>query len=372
MISAVEVKKYGAKIGLDTVGVTSADSFPEYVKVVQNRIENGLIPTESQEAEDIFKRLKFHSKPEKSLPQAKSVLSLGMRYLVKGNADDTRPGVPCGRIGRHYWRDFYGELWRKKARLANFLKRRGVQCSKEAYLPYKLVAHKAGVGFYGKNCLIQTKDFGSWIVLVSIVTDTSFEFDSPLSLDCGTCEACMKACPTHAIVAPYTLNIGRCINHLLASTKPIPIELRHLIGNRINSCDRCQEVCPHNRNVAPVRRKVPNPRMKWGTSPALIPLLGIFEEEFKRSFADLDWYKPELKFLKRNVIVALGNIGDPLSLSALSKMLRNQEDMIRAHAAWAIGKIGGLKAKQLLHDAIRKEKDAVVKKEIDNALSMLS
>ena len=369
MISSAEVKKYGAKIGLDIVGVTSTEPFPEYVKIVQNRIKNGLIPIESQEAEDIFKRLNFHSEPEKSLPRAKSVLSLGMRYLVKGNADDTKPGVPCGRIGRHYWRDFYGELWRKKARLANFLKRKGVQCSKEAYLPYKLVAQKAGVGFYGKNCVLQSKDYGSWIILVSIVTDVNFEVDSPSSENCGSCVACIKACPTQAIVTPYILNIGRCVNHLLASTKPIPIELRHLIGNRINSCDRCQEVCPHNQSVAPVERKFPNPRMKWGTSPALIPLLDISEEEFKRSFADLDWYKPELKFLKRNVILALGNIGDPLSLLALNKMLRNQEDMIRAHAAWAIGKIGGLEAKQLLHDAFRKEKDADVKKEINNALS---
>jgi len=104
MVSAAEVKKYGAKIGLDIVGVTSADPFPEYVKIVQNRIKNRLVPIESQEAEDIFKRLNFYSEPEKSLLLARSVLSLGMRFFMNGNADATRPGVPCGRIGRHYWR----------------------------------------------------------------------------------------------------------------------------------------------------------------------------------------------------------------------------------------------------------------------------
>jgi len=217
--------------------------------------------------------------------------------------------------------------------------------------------------------LIQTEHFGSWIALVSIVTNANLEFDEPLSLNCGLCEACIRACPTQAIVAPYTLNIGRCINHLLASTQPIPIELRPLIGNQINSCDRCQEVCPHNRNVPPVKKKFPNPRKNWGTSPPLIKLLRISEEEFRKSFADLDWYKPELKFLQRNVIVALGNIGDPVSLSVLSRMLRNQEGMIRAHAAWAIGRIGGSKAKQLLRSAFRKERESYVKKEIDNALN---
>lgn len=373
MVSAAEIKDYGTKIGLDIVHVRSAEPFPEYVKNVQKRIKNGFIPSESQDAEDIFRRLEFYSKPENSLPQAKSIVSLGIPYPIKGEVDRTKPGVPCGIIGRHYWRDFYGELWRKKSRLVRFLERKGVHCSKEAYLPHKLVAQRAGVGFYGKNCLIQTKDFGSWIVLVSIVTNANLELDSPSSsLNCGSCEACIKACPTHAIVEAYTLNIGRCINHLLASTKPIPTELRPLIGNRINSCDRCQEVCPHNRNVLSVRRKFRNPRRKWGTSPALIPLLGISEEEFKRSFADLDWYKPELRFLQGNIIVALGNIADPVSLPALVKTLRNQESMIRAHAAWAIGRIGGSKAKQLLLSAFHKEKEANVKKEIDNALQNLT
>jgi epoxyqueuosine reductase len=338
------------------------------MKIVENRIQNGFIPPESQDIENIFKRLRFYSDPINSLPKAKSVISLGMCYLIKGEADCTRPGVPCGRIGRHYWRDFYGELWKKKAKLVNFLERKGIQCSKEAYLPHKPVAQRAGVGFYGKNCLIQTEDYGSWIVLASIVTDANLEFDAPSSSNCGSCEACIRACPTHAIVAPYTLNIGRCVNHLLASTQPIPIELRSLIGNRINSCDRCQEVCPHNRDVTPVKKEFPNPRKKWGNSPALMPLMGISEEQFKQSFVDLDWYKPELKFLQRNVIVALGNIGDPVSLSALSKMLKNQESMIRAHVAWAIERIGGLKAKQLLRNALRKEKDANVRKEINNAL----
>ena len=372
MISVAEIKRHGAKVGLDIIHVAPTEPFPDYVKIVQKRIENGLIPIESQDAEDIFKRSKFHSEPENSLPKAKSVISLGMCYFIDDKVDDTRPGTPCGRIGRHYWRDFYGELWRKQARLVNFLERKGIRCSKAAYLPHKLVAQRTGVGSYGKNCLIQTKNYGSWIILVSTVTNANLEADSPSSLNCGSCEACIKACPTHAIAAPYTLDVGRCVNHLLASSEPIPIELRPLIGNRINSCDRCQEVCPNNRNVAPVRKEFPNPRKRWTTSPALIPLLDISEEEFKQAFADLDWYKPELRFLQRNIIVALGNIGDQVSLPALSKMIRNRENMIRAHAAWALGRIGGSKTKRLLRDAFRKEKDADVKKEIDGALQILT
>lgn len=372
MISVAEIKRYGTKIGLDVIRVASANPFPDFVKTVQTRIKNGLVPAESQDAEDIFKRLEFYSDPKNSLPRAKSIISLGMCYLINDKMDGTKPGVPCGRIGRHYWRDFYGELWKKKARLVNFLERKGIRCSKEARLPNKLVAQRAGVGSYGKNCLIQTEAYGSWIILASIVTDANLESDSPSSLNCGSCEACIKACPTQAIVAPYTLDIGRCINHLLASPIPIPIALRLLIGNQINSCDRCQEVCPNNLNVSPVKKKFPNPRIKWGTSPPLIPLLDISEEEFKKTFADLDWYKPELKFMQRNIIVALGNVGDPVSLPILNGMLKNPHIMIRTHAAWALGRIGGSKAKRLLLDAFQKEKNVEVKKEIDNALQILA
>jgi len=134
MIRVSVVKKYGAKIGLDFIGVASAEPFTEYVEVAKKRIESGFVPLESQNAEDIFKRLEFYSDPENSVPNAKSILSLGMRYLVDGKVDDTRPGVPCGRIGRHYWRDFYGELWRRQDSL-NFWKEKESDVQKRLICP---------------------------------------------------------------------------------------------------------------------------------------------------------------------------------------------------------------------------------------------
>ncbi len=372
MISVAEIKKYGARIGLDVVNVSSAEPFPEYVKTVQDRIEKGLISPESQKELHIFKNVESYSDPKNSLHQARSIISLGMRYLLNDKADCTRPGVPCGRIGRHLWRDFHGRLWEKKVRLVNFLERQGIRCSKEVHLPHKQVAKRAGTGFYGKNCLIQNENYGSWIILGSIVTDADLEIDTPASKNCGSCEACIRTCPTHALVAPYTLNVGRCLDNVLASSNSIPIELRPLIGNRIDSCDRCQEVCPNNRKVAPIRKRFPNPRKKWGISPALIPLLDISAEEYKQSFSDLEFYEKEPKFLQRNAIVALGNTSDPVALPALGKMLRHQESMIRGQVAWAIGRIGGSKAKQLLKAASHNEKSADVQEEIVSALQTLS
>jgi len=333
MVSADKVKDFARRIGLDLIGITSAEPFPAYAETVQYRVENNLVPPESQESEDIFRRVQFYSDPQNSLPQAQSVISVGMCYFIPGEADDTRPGRPCGSIGRQCWRDFYGELWRKKANLVKFLESKRVLCSKETYLPYKLVAQRAGIGWYGKNDLIQTETCGSWVIFAAIVTDANLDTDEPISRDCGTCRACMKACPTQAIVAPYTINIARCINHLTATSGSIPVELRSLLGNQINSCDHCQMVCPNNRGVIPVRKQAPNPRREWGTSPPLVPLLDISQQEFEKSFADLDFYKPELRFLQRNIVVALGNIGDPVALPALNRMLNHPESMVRSHAA---------------------------------------
>lgn len=367
MISADEVKGFGRRIGLDLIGVTSAEPFPQYVETVRERFDDNLIPSEWQVSVDIFRRAQFYSDPKNSLPEAKSVISIGICYFISGKADNTRLGKPCGVIARYHWRDFGGELWRKQARLVKFLESKGIQCSEEACLPDKLVAQRAGVGWYGKNGLMQTKAHGSWVVLSAIVTDADLDSDEPISRDCGSCQACIKACPTQAIVKPYTINASRCIEYLIGNSGSIPIELRSTIRNQISGCDRCQEVCPNNHEIIPVRKRFPNPRREWGTSPPLIPLLDISQEEFNRSFAEFD----KLKFLQRNIVIALGNIGDPVAFSALSRMLSHPESIIRSHAAWALGRIGGYKARQVLRSTYQTERETEVRKEIERALEII-
>jgi len=367
MITADEVKGFGRRIGLDLIGITSADPFPRYLETVRKRFDNNLIPPEWQESEDIFRRVEFYSDPKNSLPQAKSVISIGICYFISDKADNTRPGKPCGVIARYHWRDFGGELWRKQARLVRFLESQGIQCSAEAYLPDKLIAQRAGVGWYGKNGLIQTETHGSWVILSTIVTDADLDIDEPISRDCSSCEACIKACPTQAIVAPYTINVSRCIEYLIGIPGSIPIELRSTIRNQISGCDRCQEVCPNNCNIMPVRKRFPHPRREWGTSPPLIPLIDISEEGFKRSFAGFD----KLMFLQRNIVVAMGNIGDPVAFSTLSRMLSHPESIIRSHAAWALGKIGGHQAREVLRSTYQAERQTEVRNEMEKALEMI-
>jgi epoxyqueuosine reductase len=349
------------------IGITSAEPFPQYAETVQKRFDNNLIPSELQVSLDMFRRAQFYSDPKNILPQAKSVISIGICYFISDKVDNTRPGKPCGVIARHHWRDFFRVLWRKQARLVKFLESKGIQCSEEACLPDKLVAQRAGCGWYGKNGLIQTEAHGSWVVLSSIVTDADLDSDEPISRDCGNCQACIKACPTQAIVQPYTVNASRCIEYLVSISGSIPIELRSIIANRISGCDRCQEVCPNNHEIIPLRKRFPHPRREWGTSPSLIPLLDISEKEFKRSFADFD----KLEILQRNIGIALGNIGDPVAFPALSSMLSHPESTIRSHAAWSLGKIGGYKARQVLRSTYQAERETEVCEEIERALEMI-
>ena len=201
-------------------------------------------------------------------------------------------------------------------------------------------------------------------------------YDTPIKTNCGSCELCLHACPTQALPNPYELDNRRCISFLTIELRgSIPLELRPLMGNLIFGCDICQEVCPVNR-VAERRLPVSfqphaefRPRLAVGSSPELIPLLSLTEEQFRERFRRSPIRRAKRRGLLRNVCVALGNSGDPQAVPALIKALYDSEPLIRGHAAWALGRIGSTQAIQALRAAQETEEDAEVCKEIQAALS---
>jgi epoxyqueuosine reductase len=371
MVTASEVKDYGVRLGLDIVRIASAEPFADYPKMVKERMGKGYIPPESLANEEILRRAEEFADPRTSLPSARSIVSVAMCLLIPATKVDPEDPTPRGRIAHHNWRDFYGDMHAKRDMLAKFIEGKGARCSQKPLLPLKQVAARAGVGAFGCNCLISTERLGTWVCLDAIVTDADIKPDPPVKSGCGRCRACIDACPTRALVAPYTLDIGRCINHLTSSALTIPLELRARIGDRINGCDACQEACPRNWDVAPATRGYTDPRERWGERPPLASLLEVGEKEFNHSFADLDWYKPGPVYLHRNVVIAMGNIGDPVSVPPLGRALRDGRPLVRAHAAWALGRIGGAGAKRLLDEAAKHEDDEAVAEEIDLALDGL-
>jgi epoxyqueuosine reductase len=258
------------------------------------------------------------------------------------------------------------------------------------------VAARAGLGWVGKNTNLLNKEWGSWFFLGEVLTSLELDYDQPATAHCGTCTRCLTACPTGAFIAPYVLDARRCISYLTIELKgPIPRDLRPLIGNLIFGCDICQDVCPWNIKHArptgvpkvPKVPKVPEARDHGSRitdhgsppepafqprpgldAPELIPLLKLTPEEFNEKFRSSPIRRAGRRGLRRNVAVALGNSGDPAAIPTLCEALHDPDPLIRGHAAWALGRLGGKEARLALEEALEVEEDEWVREEIEEAL----
>jgi epoxyqueuosine reductase len=401
MLNVTTIKDYAYSLGFDMARITSAEAFPEAERVLQERIAQGLmdgLPWFTAE------RAAVSCHPDALLPQAQSIITLAMFYLTQ-QPDEPRDGVPRGRISRYAWGDDYHEIIKPKlqqfaAWLRDYARDEVPEVETRLFVDTgrmvdRAVAQRAGLGWYGKNTNILTKGWGSWVFLAEIVTnlplggDGGQPYDTPSKASCGSCDICLRACPTAALPAPYVLDNTRCISFLTIELRgSIPLELRPLMGNLIFGCDICQQVCPVNivaerrlglrsdgkissassQSVQFHPRREFRPRPETGSSPELIPLLALTEEQFRERFRSSPIKRAKRRGLLRNVCVALGNTGDPQAVPALIGALHDVEPLVRGHAAWALGRIGGELAKRALEEALTGEEDEEVRKEIRCAL----
>jgi epoxyqueuosine reductase len=235
----------------------------------------------------------------------------------------------------------------------------------------RAAARRAGVGWFGKNSNILTAEHGSWVFLGALITDLDLEPDESLRKNCGSCVTCIIECPTGAIVSPYIIDAKRCISYLTIENRgPIPIELRPAIGNWVFGCDICQEVCPVNRDVSGSSDADLKPKMV--SSLELIPLLSLTQEEFSSRFKNRPIKRAKLEGLKRNACVALGNAKHISAVSALGRVLLEDTNIVKQHAAWALGRIGGIDAKSILSEALATESDDDVQREIILAIDSIA
>jgi epoxyqueuosine reductase len=386
-----QIKERALELGFDLVRVTSAEPFTGAERVLKERIGAHLM-----DGLDWFtaERATIASNPRALLPEARSLISLGTFYLTDAPRDLSAPGDPHGRVSAYAWGDDYHEVIRARLdRLADYVRAlaREHGCPDETR-PFvdtgrmvdRAAAQRSGLGWYGKNTNILTKGWGSWVFLAELVTTLPLEPDSPTGANCGRCEVCLQACPTNAFVAPGVLDNRRCISYLTIELRgAIPLELRPLIGNHIFGCDICQEVCPVNQRVEARQRAAGRlggareplafrPRAGMGSSPALIELLALDDDAFRARFRHSPIKRAKRRGLLRNVCVALGNSGDAAAVPALARALGDHEPLVRRHAAWALGRLGGANARQALEAARTREKEPEVRAEIACALDELS
>ncbi len=369
MLTAAEVKRLGRQAGFDIVRIATAGPFPEHMAAVAERKAKGWVPLEMERGYGAISDPKRSSDPRCLMPEAGSIISLGLGYYLRGEADRSSPGQPCGRLPRNGWRDLSGEAGRRRDKFVQYLEEHGARCAPAPDLPSKKAAERAGVAGYAKSGIVHAEIYGPWVHLVTVVTDVVLEADSPIEINCGSCRRCVDACPTKAIRAPFVLDASRCLAHMLASRDWLPVELRSAVGNRIYSCDQCLEVCPRALNPMMVDAPSPDRLGRWTNSPELLPLLKIGDEEFRQRFSYLDWYLADPILLKRNTIIALGNSGDLVAVPALIGMLESDEPILRGHAAWSLGRLGSADAKAALGARLKKEEDGQVRGEIELALN---
>ena len=207
----------------------------------------------------------------------------------------------------------------------------------------RAVAERAGIGFAGKHASLLTTAAGSYVLLAEIALSLQLPPDRPSRRGCGSCAACLPACPTGAIVAPGVIDARRCISYLTIEHEgPIPRPLRPLMGTWVFGCDLCQEACPvnHRRAPAPLPPAAPA-RSGPVPAPDLVELLGMDDAAFARSFAGTAVLRSGRARLARNAAIALGNAGDPVALPALRRAAATDADpVVRESAEWAAAQLG--------------------------------
>lgn len=276
-----------------------------------------------------------------------------------------------GRVARYaLGRDYHHVLGRRLEKLGRRMVAEGVTtrfrgATDAAPLLERDWAVQGSVGFRGKNTLLLDQRSGPWQLLAELLLDAELPEwrPSPPTADCGSCTACLEACPTDAFPEPFVLDARRCISYLTIELRgPIPRPLRPAIGDWVFGCDVCLEVCPFGS-------RAPDRAEDWGSLPALEAwsledLLACTEEEFESAFRGSPIRRPGWAGLLRNACVALGNLGR--GQEALAGALRHTEPLVRGHAAWALGRLG---EKPALEAARRTEGDPGVLAEIEAALS---
>ena len=277
------IKDQAKNLGFSMVGIARADFLFEEGARLDEWLRRGNHGTMAWMQKDIQKRVDVR----RIVPGAKSVISVALNYYfpaVHSNSDKT------GKISRYAWGDDYHITMKPRIQsLVDCIKSERPDVHSAAYVDTgpvmdKAWAVRAGIGWIGKHTNVITKEYGSWVFLGEIIVGVELEYDEPIVDFCGSCTACIEACPTDAIVEPYVLDSTKCISYLTIENRgDIPGQLKPKLANWVYGCDICQDVCPWNRFQQPTAEIAFQPREE-NVNPELHTLSAISEEEFSQRF----------------------------------------------------------------------------------------
>ena len=329
-VTAAELERLAEELGLDVVGAAPAQAYEETERHIRERRARGLFA----DMRFTMAQPEISCHPETLLDCARTVVSAALCYYAPAGASP--PGH--GRLPRYTWSDAYADLRVKLAALGRALGGSyRVLVDANQHVDREGAA-RSGVGFYGKNTMLITRRFGSWVVLGTLVTDVEIEATSALELDCGSCRLCVDACPTGALDEPGTLDATRCLSYWTQAPASIPEDYRSELGDQVYGCDICQDVCPWNRGVEGRRADASLPR----GAEATVSLVEWLEADGGQLVSRYDrLYVPrnDPRYLRRNALVAAGNVGGEAEAAAVERYRDDPDLLLREHAAWAIARI---------------------------------
>ncbi|HWP84170.1 MAG TPA: tRNA epoxyqueuosine(34) reductase QueG [Terriglobia bacterium] len=301
------------------------------------------------------------------MPNVRSVICLAMNYNTAFPRSTESPDPTRGWIARYAWGDDYHHILRE--RMENLVEELRAEVGEgleaKVYvdtgpLLERALAWAAGLGWIAKNTCLINEEIGSWFFLGEILTNLEVaesEFGIPAPDRCGTCTACLEACPTGAIAEPYVLDATRCISYYTIEVKgAIPEQMRPQMGRHVFGCDICQDVCPWNRSPAltplpafqprpfqasrPGRTGVtPDDDSPSAVNPPLEFLATLSEEQFHALFCNSPVRRPKYRGFLRNVAVAMGNSGNRKFLPLVERLARHPDPIVREHAQWALARL---------------------------------
>ena len=358
------IKSAALDIGFDWCGICPAVAPPGLDRFHQ-WLESGY----HGEMEYLASRKHAYAHPKHVLDGVRSIVMLATGY----DSVAPKPLTPgSGRVSRYAWgQGDYHDLIHQRLRL---LKEQVLRWQPDASvrgvvdtapLMEREFAVLAGLGWQGKNTLLLNKQVGSWFFLAALLLDLELPYDPATLTDhCGTCRACLDACPTNAFVQPYLLDATRCISYLTIELRgPIPGELRKPMGHWVFGCDVCQDVCPWNRKSEPSHCQAFFPAENMNPFE-LRDLFRMDDTQFRARFRKTPLWRPRRRGLLRNAAIVLGNQSDPASIPALILGLGDPEPLVRGAAAWALHQFQDPRAKTALRERLAIETDSQVRQEL--------
>lgn len=376
---SARIREQALALGFDAVGITPvrrSEHGSAYSRWLAEGMHGEMAYLAREDA--VAKR----NDPAVLVAGARSAVVVACNYFAH---EDTGTTADPGRavFARYARNDDYHDLLKDcLIRLQEWISTELVPVRGRAYVDTGAVlerelAVRAGLGWFGRNTMLIQPGRGSYFFLGVVLLDVELGYSEPFTRDhCGTCSNCIDQCPTGALLgrdesgAPV-MDARRCISYLTIEQRgSIPRELRPLIGNRIYGCDICQEVCPHNnaKFVQITTDEAFRPRAGVH-GESLIELMAMDQAEFSRRFKGSPVKRAKRRGLLRNVAVALGNAGSPEAVPVLVRALQDEEPLIRGHAAWALGRIGGTEATAALSARLAWEQDEWVREELRLALA---